>query len=307
MWKIPKIGAHADGFACTFGNQGIEVCVFAKSVFQQVIDRSIASEFLAPGYTQGIALGHVSENIAWEASFTDGGRYIGSREVDNTPFNSIAEADAGFGFRYDWKLEGAWDQFAAFSSFQGSNPATKIGGGFLYQFQGQTNPGEFTPGFVGVPVDSGQIYTWTLDYQHQGDGWNFFAAYFGQWVDWEIGPATLGTLHNAVVLQGGWFITDRTEIYSRLETIWVDKAFRNGFGTPNGYIHRIGTIGVTHYILPESHAAKISADFSIAFDSLFALAVGAGDSLVLPDPSVSGFLGLTDNEFVLRFQLQLLF
>jgi len=301
-------GKH-DGYYLKFGQfQSILITEEAiASEYQLAVDRSIASELLAPGYTQGVALGYVGDSMAWELSITDGGRYLGSRETDSTAFNSVDEADLAVGLRVDWKRKGSWDQFMDFTSFQGSDQGTKIGAGFLYQFHGQTNPGEQTPGFIGAPVDSTQIITWTVDYQHEGDGWNFFAAYFGQWVDWELSNATLGVLENAVVLQGGWFISDRIEFYARLETFWVDKAFRNGFGTPNGYIHRFGTIGVNRYLLPESHAAKITADVSYAFDSVFALAVGAGDSLVLPDPSTSGFLGLTDHEFVLRLQLQLLF
>lgn len=276
------------------------------SAHQLAIDRSMSSELFGPGYTQGVVVGHVGEQFAWEASVTDGGRYVGSREADNTAFNSADEADFGFGFRADWKMKGSWDQFAQFTSFQGSNSGSKLGAGFLYQFQGQFNPGSQIPGFVGAPVESGQIVTWTVDYQHEDDGWNFFAAYTGQWVDWEFAHATLGTLHQGLLLQGGWFITDRDEIYARLDTFWIDKAYRNGFSAPNGFIHRIGTLGVTHYILPESHAAKLSADVNYAFDALFALSVG-GDSLGLPDPSVTGFQGLTNHEIVVRVQLQLLF
>jgi len=277
------------------------------SEYQLAIDRSMVSEILGPGYTQGVGFGFVGDSYAWEMSITDGGRYLGSRETDNTAFNDVNEADMAVGFRYDWKFKGSWDQFADFTSFQGGNSGSKIGGGFLYQFHGQTNPGGQIPGFIGSNVESTQVITWTLDYQYESDGWNFFAAYIGQWVDWELSTATLGVLQNAVVLQGGWFIDDQTEFYARLDTLWLDKAFRNGFGTPNGYITRIGTVGVNYYIVPESHAAKLSFDASYAFDSLFALAVGAGDSIGLPDPSTTGFLGLTDHEFVLRLQLQLMF
>ena len=298
-----------DGYYIKFG-QFQNVLLTEESIgseYQLAIDRSLASELFGPGYTQGIAVGHVGESFAWEASLSDGGRYLGSRETDNTSFDSVDEADVAIGFRFDWKLEGSWDQFQDFTSFQGSNAGTKIGGGFLYQFHGQTNPGQQIPGFLGGPVESTQTISWSLDYQHEGDGWNFFAGYYGQYVDWELATATLAVMQNAIVVQGGWFLTDRIEMYARFETFWIDKAFRNGFGTPDGFIHRIGTLGVTKYILPESHAAKISADVSYSFDSLFALTVGAGDSLGLPDPSTTGFLGLTEHEIVLRLQLQLMF
>ena len=276
------------------------------SEYQLGIDRGLISELLGPGYTQGLALGYVADNWAYEVSVTDGGRYIGSREPVNTAYNNVEESDLAIGFRGDWKLKGSWDQFADFTSFQGSSPAAKVGAGLLYQFQGQTNPGVFTPGFIGLAVESGQIFTWTLDYQYEGDGWNFFAAYTGQWIDWEFASTTLGTLHNGILLQGGWFLTDQYEIYSRFETFWLDKAYRNGFGTPDGFIHRIGTLGVNYYVIPESHAAKISAEVGYAFDSLFALAVG-GDSIGLPDPGTTGFLGLSTHEIIFRVQLQLKF
>ncbi len=298
-----------EGYYLKFGQfQSVLVTEEAiASEYQLAIDRSLSSEIFGSGYTQGFAVGHVGDSFAWEASITDGGRYLGSRETDNTAFNSVEEADLALGVRVDWKLEGSWDQFQDFTSFQGSNPGSKIGGGFLYQFHGQSNPGGQTPGFIGAVADSTQIFSWSLDYQREGDGWNFFAGYLGQWVDWEVGPATLGAMQNAFVFQGGWFLTDQIEAYARFETFWLDKAFRNGFGTPDGFIHRIGTIGANYYFLPESHAAKFSADVSYTFDSLFALTVGSGDSIGLPDPSTTGFLGLTERETVVRVQLQLAF
>ncbi len=277
------------------------------SEFQLAIDRSMTSELFGPGYTQGIALGHVGDSFAWEASINDGGRLIGSRETDNTSFDSTDEADVGFAFRADWKTKGSWDQFEDFTSFVGHTSGTKFGAGLLYQFVGNSNPGSGGNGFIGAAIESAQIFTWTADFQHEGDGWNFFAAYVGHYVDWEFPNATASIMNNAFVIQSGWFLSDQTEMYLRFETFWLDKLFRNGFGTPDGYIHRIGTIGVNHYVLPESHAVKLSADVSYSFDSLFALSVGNTDNIGLPDPAVTGFQGLTEHEAVFRMQLQFLF
>ena len=65
-------------------------------------------------------------------------------------------------------------------------------------------------------------------------------------------------------------------------------------------------MGVNKYLFPESHAAKLSADVSFAFDTLTVLSVGSS-TVALPDPSVTGFQGLTDEELVFRMQLQLVF
>ncbi|MFG0300375.1 MAG: hypothetical protein ACF8K1_12305 [Phycisphaerales bacterium JB047] len=276
------------------------------SSMQLAIDRSMISELFGPGYTQGIAVGRVLESYAWEISVNDGGRFIGKRESDNTAFNSGNESDLGVSGRFDWKIKGDWQQFSDFTSWRGSNEAAKLGAGFIYQFNGQTNPGINSPPFLAVMTDSGQYVTWTVDYQYENDGWNFFAAYTGMWVDFEFAGGTLGSWHNGLLAQGGWFISESSELYARAEVFWIDKDYRNGFGLPNGYIHRLLTVGVNKYLIPESHAAKLSADFSYAFDSLSVLSVGP-DSMVLPDPGVTGFLGLTDEEFVFRMQLQLLF
>lgn len=280
------------------------------SSMQLGIDRSLASEIFGPGYTQGIALGRVTTNHAWEFSLNDGGNFVLGREADNTAFNDQDEADLGVSARYDWKIKGSWDQFSDYTSFRGSNEAAKFGAGFLYQFTGQSNTALIALPIFPDEIDSGQYVTWSVDYQYENDGWNFAAAYTGMWVDFEFeqGSAltTLGSLHNAVVLQGGWFITDDTEWYGRFETFWIDKDYRNAFGVSNGYIHRILTLGVTKYLIPESHAVKLSADFSYAFDSLVLLSVGAS-SIGLPDASATGFQGLTDEEAVFRVQLQLVF
>ncbi len=210
------------------------------------IDRSLISEIFGPGYTQGIALGRVLPDYAWEVSVNDGGRYIFGRETANTAFNSPNESDLGVSGRFDWKLKGDWDQFSDFTSFRGSNEAARIGASFLYQFNGQFNPGLINLTLFPNPVESGQYVTWSVDYQYEDDGWNFYAAYTGMWLDFDFedgGPlTTLGTLHNGVLLQGGWFITDNIEWYGRLETFWIDKDYRNAFGLANGYIHRIATV-----------------------------------------------------------------
>jgi hypothetical protein len=277
---------------------------------QLAIDRSLSSEIFGPGYTQGVALGRVLTDYAWEVSINDGGRMFLIRETDNTAFNDPDESDLGVSARFDWKIKGDWDQFSDFTSWRGSNEAARLGAGFQYQFKGQFNPGSINIPLFPDLVDSGQFVTWSVDYQYEDDGWNFFAAYTGMWVDFEFIDggilSSLGSWHNSVVLQGGWFITDETEWFARLETFWIDKDYRNAFGLPNGYIHRIATVGVTQYLIPESHAAKLQADVSYAFDTLTLLTVGT-DSIVLPDPSVTGFQGLTDEELVFRVQLQLEF
>ena len=276
------------------------------SSMQLAADRSLISELFGPGYTQGIALGRVTDTYAWEFSINDGGRFIGKRESDNTTYDSPDEADLGLTFRYDWKIQGGWDQFSDFTSWRGSHNAARLGAGVMYQFTGQGNPGEYQPPFLGAEAESGQYVTWTLDYQYESDGWSFFAAYTGMWVDFEFSAGTLGSQHNALQAQVGYFLSEKNEVYARFEAFWIDKDYRNGFGLDNGYIHRFLTLGTNYYFIPESHAIKFTADVSYAMDTTAVISVG-GDSIGLPDPNVTGFLGLTEEELVVRAQLQLMF
>lgn len=307
-----NFGGKQEGYYLKFGQfQSIVMSEQGIDASRQLaIDHSLTSEIFGPGYTQGIALGRVLTDYAWEVSVNDGGHFVLGAEPQNTAFNSPSEADLGVSGRFDWKLKGSWDQFSDFTSFPGSTEGSKLGAGFMYQFTGQSNPGSLSLPIFPGPIESGQYVTWSVDFQHENDGWNFFAAYTGAWVDFEFDPSsgltTLSSLHNAVVLQGGWFISEDIEWYARFETFWIDKDFRNAFGLEEGYIHRIATLGVTRYLIPESHAAKISADVSYAFDSLTVISVGAS-SIGLPDPSATGFQGLSDSELVVRLQLQLVF
>lgn len=301
-----------EGYYLKFGQyQSIVLTEEAiDSQYQLAIDRSMISEIFGPGYTQGVALGRVLNDYAWEIALNDGGRNFLISEAENTAFNDQNEADLGVSGRIDWKLKGDWSQFADFTSWRGSNEAYKIGAGFQYQFTGQSNPTDLTIALFPDPVDSSQQAMWTLDFQYENDGWSFFAAYVGQYVQFQFPTGAfrpdLSFQNNAVLLQASWFAAENVEWYARFETFWIDKEYRNAFGQPDGDIFRLLTAGVTRYLLPESHAAKLSMDVSYSFDPTTVLSIGS-TSVNLPDPAVTGFLGLTEEEIVIRAQLQLVF
>ena len=277
---------------------------------QLAVERSLVSEIFGPGYTQGVALGRVLSNYAWEFSVNDGGRTILVREADNTSVTDPDGKDLGLSLRFDWKLQGDWDQFADFTSWRGSNRGMKLGAGVMYQFAGQFNPATTTISLFPDTLETMNSVTWTVDYQYEGDGWNFFAAYIGTYVDFDFVDGgtfdRIHSIHHGFVAQGGWFITEDVEWYARAELMYIDEIFRDSFSLPQGEQYRIATIGVNKYLLPDSHAAKISADLSYAFDPLTVLTVGS-TTLGLPDPGTTGFTGLTDEELLFRLQLQLLF
>ena len=276
--------------------------------YQLAVERSLTNEFFNLGYTQGVALGRVERDWAWEVSITDGGRYLSSQEVGNTSITSPFEADFAIAGRLDWKLKGGWEQFVDFTSFQGTQGALKVGAGLFWMLGGDTNPGGYVPPLLVPQLVREEVFAWTVDAQWEGDGWNVFAAVMGNYIDWQfVAGQQLYISNYGVVVQGGMFVDDKSELFARLDGIWYDGALSAGFGVPQGEPSTILTVGWNYYVIPESHAAKFTADVGWASTNNFGLSAGFGSSATLPDPSVTGFIGSTGAEYVFRAQFQILF
>lgn len=275
---------------------------------QLAVERSVTNELFAPGNTQGIALGFVGADIAWEASFNSGIDFIGMRETANTQFNSPFEADAAVTGRVDWKLAGDWSRFEDFTSWRGDDVAARVGAGVHWQRQGDTNPGSSQPDFLfGDTIDISNL-TWTVDGSYESDGWNAFVAYVGHRLEYEYPVQTILLIQHGLVAQAGMFFTDDLEGFARFDATRLDSTLTNGFGTDEK-LHMYLTVGMNWYITPFSHAAKFSFDVTTALrdsDTLDAGSTGS-NSIFFPDPSVTGLLGDTSEEWVMRAQLQFLF
>ncbi|MCA9302881.1 MAG: hypothetical protein KC996_02030 [Phycisphaerales bacterium] len=279
-----------------------------EAQYQLAVERSLTNEFFTLGYTQGVALGRVERDWAWEISISDGGRYLSSREVANSSFNNPFEADIAIAGRLDWKLQGGWEQFVDFTSFQGTQDALKIGAGMFWMLGGDTNPGGYVPPLLVPQLIREEIFAWTVDVQYEGDGWNFFAAVMGNYIDWQfVANQSLYVSNYGVVVQGGVFVDDKSELFARVDGIWYDGVLSSGFGVSQGEPSTILTLGWNYYVIPESHAAKFTADVGWASTNNFGLSAGFGSSATLPDPSVTGFIGSTGTEYVFRAQFQILF
>lgn len=275
--------------------------------YQLAVERSVANEFFAPGDTQGVALGFVGQNLAWEVSFNDGIDFLGSGQTANTAFNSGFEADLAFTARLDYKLAGAWERFEDFASWRGEDVAARIGAGLHWQNQGDTNPGEpNTPDFlVGDILEINNI-TWTVDASYESDGWHAFLAYTGHRIEWEFTLDTLEAVQHGVVAQAGVFMLDDLEIFGRYDGIVYDSVLVDGFGTGQDANHFF-TVGLNYYLIPQSHAARFTFDVMTSVNPSATLDAGANNSIFLPDPTVTGLIGGTSEEWLIRAQFQLVF
>ncbi len=261
-------------------------------------DKSFTNEFFQVGYTQGIAFAYGSDSFKFVGAISDGAEYITNYgSVSNSAFNSDGEADFGITGRFDFLVEGTWDQFADATSWRGSNYGVKIGAGAHWQTHGDTNAGA-TPGGGAAGYEDTTVTFWTVDARAEGDGWNAFAQYVGHKV--EVNATTdLEYTNHGFILQGGYFFSDQWEGFARYDVIMLDDVLVAA-GTDDNF--QTVTAGFNYYFVPESHAAKFTLDAMFSLD-----ASDNFDNLGISDPNASGFLGTSDSEFSLRGQMTLVF
>ena len=260
-------------------------------------DKSFMNEFFQVGHTQGVAFVYGTDNWKLIGAFDDGAEYITNGAVANSPFNAAGEADFGLTGRFEYLVEGTWDQFADATSFRGSNYGVKFGLGAHYQEQGNTNP-------VIAGVDTKTVTFWTADVQVEGDGWNVFAEYVGHNVETDpLVGATTDFTNTGFLVQGGMFFSDQWEGFARYDVVMLDDSLVAA-GTDDNFQNV--TVGTNYYFVPESHAAKFTLEAVFTLDdstNIDALMGGVGSN----DPSTTGVLGLSDSEFGLRAQMTLVF
>jgi hypothetical protein len=308
-WAQYNFGGEQTGYYLK-GGQFRSILLYEEAIrpeYQLAVERSVANEFFAPGNTQGVALGFVGQSLAWEVSFNDGIDFLGSGQTVNTPFNSPFEADLAVTARVDYKLAGAWERFDDFASWRGEDVAARVGAGLHWQSQGDTNPGEpNTPDFLFGDILNITNLTWTVDASYESDGWHAFVAYTGHRIEWEFTLQTLEAIQHGVVVQGGIFMLDDIEIFGRYDAVMYETVLVDGFNTRQDVNHFF-TVGLNYYLIPQSHAARFTFDVMTSVNPSATLDAGASNSIFLPDPTVTGLIGGTSEEWLMRAQFQLLF
>jgi hypothetical protein len=132
----------------------------------------------------------------------------------------------------------------------------------------------------------------TADVSIEGNGWNAFAA--GIWSHFD--PDSGDSLDDfAFQIQGGVFVAPTWELIAGYDAIFPDDD-RAGNDDNFSTIR----LGVNHYFIPESHAAKLTVDLSWFLDTQ--------NQSVAPANTQTGLLASgEDNQWNLRAQIQLMF
>ena len=280
--------------------------------YQLTAERSLVNEAFSQQYSEGLMFNYATDSFHVAFAVSDG---LGTAATNST---AGGEADIALTARADWKIAGDWTQFEDFTSFRGSEYAARIGAAIHWESFGDTTPDSSTRAAGSafssiVGTNEGDILRYTIDAQVEGNGWNFYAAFLGNYESSDTATGMLalqGTEDNVndfgVVVQGGFFVTDQVEIFGRYNGLFLDDDRFFAGGLQGEEDLHFGTLGGTYYFIPESHALKLTVDVSLAFEETTALLGAASGSTGAP--TLTGWLGQDeDTEVMVRAQLQFLF
>jgi hypothetical protein len=243
-----------------------------ESFHQLAVDRSLVNEAFNQDYSQGVALMYQGEAFGWGLAISDGAASRNTQAVATNP----TDTEFSFSTRIDWLASGAWEQFADFTSMPGSEMGMLFGGAVHYQ------NGEY--GDIRSPEL--EIWQWTLDAQMEFDGANIFVAFVGTHTE---GDGISDTDQYGLVVQGGMFLSDITELFLRYE--WGDD-------DSSADDLSIITFGFNNYYA--KHNLKSSVDFGFGINEVTSVWAS-------PDVGWRANAPGNDGQFVLRAQMQLLF
>lgn len=271
-----------DGFTLRIGQ-----FIQAYSAGRSISEYHMMGAFRSPtqsllgdtGYSQGIEAHFGGDTWAGAVGFSDGPR------SGNTAFNDEGEADYAFNARFDFFSDTEKDRFMDRAAWRGQSAGWRLGAGAFWASFGDTNPAGAESEFFSV----------TADGAYEGDGWGVNAAAF--WQNNDIDGS--GSEDNyGLEIGANMFFSDQLEGYARYDVVVFDEEFG---GSDEDTFQTISA-GVNYYIVPESHAAKFTADLGYAFDDTTGLGSETGGS-----PFGGGFLGDSDGEINISLMLQFLF
>lgn len=275
--------------------------------YQLAAERSVSNEYFNQGYSQGIMLGFRNDTFSFHGAFSDG---VGSAL---TPFNAGGrglsgaapfEADWALTARLDVKFEGDWERFDDFTSWRGDDMAFRAGAAIHWEEANNTNPS------AAAAASDYELFLYTIDAAIEGNGWNAFAAFVGASSEVGTGAGAFDSDDYAAIVQAGIFITDQCEVFGRWDALFMDNTAR-GFAAGSDDDFHFLTFGANYYVVPQSHAAKITVDTVWSLNTTAPNLTGSGTvngTGGLPDARFTQVLGDGDDgEFLLRAQLSVAF
>jgi hypothetical protein len=266
-----------DNFKLRIGQFGLPLFrdEYISADKQLAVNSSPTNILFNQGQVQGIQLGREFDSWRFWTAYTDGLR------SGNTDFTNPKEANFALTGRAEWKIAGEWSRFDDYTSFPGSDFAAMLGGAAHTEQGSQLASGQFVDNLVYLTADLGL----------EGDGWNAFISGVFTWVD---GSTTGWNTLGGFIIQGGFFVSEKTELFARYDLTFVDPDAPDltDFGTI--------TAGFNHYFIPASHALKFTANVLYFFDE-------QATSPISPDTNVGLLDSTQTGQWVFQAQMQMVF
>lgn len=242
---------------------------------QLTVERSTLNAVFTGARSQGIDATYTDKQFRFMGMLSDG------LNQSNTTFDSESN-DFGITGRGEFLWEGEdFKRFDNLAGWRGKPYTGMVGAAVHYQDGGET----------GGTTDASNL-TYTVDVAAKGNGWSAFAAAMGRSIE-----TSGGTDFNDMgwMIQGGYFVTDQTEVFARFSHVMPDDDRSSG----NDF--KEVTVGASHYVFPESSALKITADVTIGLDDQ------SGASSVVSTSSANGLLSSADEQVAFRLQALFVF
>lgn len=246
------------------------------------VERSLVNSQFTAGTVQGAEIGWEGDQLHVYGMFHDGNKSL------NTAW-SVEDTEYAFSGRAEFLVNGKWDNVKDYTSFKDEGSNIVIGGAANYSRQefgtGHNLP---APDFNNAEVDNlGLTADVTIDF----GGANLSGAVFYRNLQTNTGtPADFDLNQWGVLVRGGFFITDKWELYGQYE--WGD------LDIPGIANLSVVTIGANYYWA--KHNLKWQNDVGYGINSVNG--AWAQDSAGWRADAPG-----QDGQIVIRSQIQLLF
>ena len=219
--------------------------------YQMSASRSVVDFHYALGYTQGVELEHMNDEVRARASLNSGANDVlmgdinyntggsgfviypsGTYGGQGSPFWN-QNVEISFTGRFDWKPAGGWEQFRSFTSPTSETFGFLAGLGFHYQESTGYQANEGTPG---LDSPASQWFAATVDAQANFGGASVYGAVFYNYLTGNAAaapnfgdvnvndpPVDIGGLSIfAAQLMGSVYVMPKVEMFGRYEFAYMD-------------------------------------------------------------------------------------
>lgn len=285
--------SFANGMKLTWGQFKLPLLreELVADQYQLAADRSLVNYAFTQDRSQGVMLSYQAEAWRFALAFSDG---LNSKNTDYTSrentsgFQVSGQGQYAFTGRFEYMFSGNWDMFKDFTSAKGQDFGALFGlAGHFQQSDNSSNPAD---------VDR-DTFEYTADISLEGDSWNLYAAFVGDYTKNRFGGGNNTFNDFGVVVQGGWRFAQNTELFVRYDGLFLDS---DRFSTGDDNFSFL-TFGINQYFA--GHAAKLTIDGVWSINETTNL-----QSLGILSNSAVGLLGdSSEGEFAVRAQFQLMF